>query len=129
MPDDYESPIYYHDTDAGGVVYYGRYLDFLEEARTDLLARRGVNAAHWHRQGIVFAVRECRLVYKRPARYGDHIRCETSVTRVTGARIIMRQTIFHKTTNEILLEAEVHLVCVSPEFRARGIPREIKDQL
>jgi acyl-CoA thioester hydrolase len=129
MPDDYERQVYYHDTDAGGVVYYGRYLDFLEEARTDLLARRGVDAARWHRQGIVFAVRECRLVYKRPARYGDRLRCATAVTRVTGVRIIMRQTVFRKNTDELLLEAEVHLVCVSPEFSLTAIPREIANQL
>ncbi|MBU1869240.1 MAG: acyl-CoA thioesterase, partial [Candidatus Omnitrophica bacterium] len=33
--------IYYHDTDAGTVVYYGNYLKFLEEARTEYLEERG----------------------------------------------------------------------------------------
>jgi len=33
--------IYYHDTDAGGVVYYARYLEFLEDGRTEFLASRG----------------------------------------------------------------------------------------
>lgn len=29
--------IYYEDTDAGGVVYYGNYLRYLERARTEFL--------------------------------------------------------------------------------------------
>jgi len=37
-----EKQIYYHDTDAGGVVYYGRYLNYLEEARTEFLVQRGL---------------------------------------------------------------------------------------
>ncbi|MFH1093889.1 MAG: Tol-Pal system-associated acyl-CoA thioesterase, partial [Candidatus Omnitrophota bacterium] len=30
-----EKKIYYHDTDAGGVVYYANYLKHLEEGRTE----------------------------------------------------------------------------------------------
>ena len=29
--------VYYEDTDAGGVVYYANYLNFLERARTEAL--------------------------------------------------------------------------------------------
>jgi YbgC/YbaW family acyl-CoA thioester hydrolase len=29
--------IFYHDTDAGGVVYYANYLKYMEEARVDFL--------------------------------------------------------------------------------------------
>ena len=36
-----EKRIYYHDTDAGGIVYYGQYLCYLEEARTEFLETRG----------------------------------------------------------------------------------------
>ena len=38
-----ERQIYYHDTDAGGVVYYGNYLKFLEEARTEFLEKKGLD--------------------------------------------------------------------------------------
>ena len=33
--------IFYHDTDCGGVVYYGNYLKFFEEARTLYMQERG----------------------------------------------------------------------------------------
>ena len=38
-----EKRIYYHDTDAGGVVYYGNYLKYLEESRTEFLEKKGLS--------------------------------------------------------------------------------------
>ena len=38
-----EKRIYYHDTDAGGIVYYGQYLCYLEEARTEFLEKQGLS--------------------------------------------------------------------------------------
>ena len=37
--------VYYHHTDAGGVVYHGTYLDFMEAARIELLAALGLDLA------------------------------------------------------------------------------------
>ena len=37
--------VYYHHTDAGGVVYHGTYLDFMEAARIELLAAIGFDLA------------------------------------------------------------------------------------
>ncbi|HXK45150.1 MAG TPA: acyl-CoA thioesterase, partial [bacterium] len=34
--------IYYHDTDAGGVVYYANYLKFFEEGRTQYFEENGI---------------------------------------------------------------------------------------
>lgn len=125
----YESTIYYHDTDAGGVVYYARYLNFLEEARTEFLAGRGVHVASWHQKGIIFVVRECHLIYKKPARYGDVIGCQTEVVKTTAAQIIMRQILFNRETSETLVEADVHLVCISATFKPIAIPPDIKVRL
>ena len=37
--------VYYEDTDAGGIVYYGNYLKFMERARTEWLRSRGIDVA------------------------------------------------------------------------------------
>jgi acyl-CoA thioester hydrolase len=37
--------VYYHHTDAGGVVYHGTYLDFMEAARIELLHALGFDLA------------------------------------------------------------------------------------
>ena len=33
----YKTKVYYEDTDAGGIVYYARYLHFMERARTEMI--------------------------------------------------------------------------------------------
>ena len=45
-----EKRIFYHDTDSGGVVYYGNYLKYLEESRTELLEQKGLYYAMWRQQ-------------------------------------------------------------------------------
>ena len=32
--------VYYEDTDAGGIVYYAKYLNFIERARTEMIYDR-----------------------------------------------------------------------------------------
>ena len=48
-----EKRIYYHDTDAGGVVYYGNYLKYLEESRTEFLEKKGLSVTQLHRAGFL----------------------------------------------------------------------------
>lgn len=71
-----EKRIYYHDTDAGGVVYYANYLKYLEEDRTEFLEKRGLSIKEMHENQFFYAVRTCSINYKSPARYGDVIICE-----------------------------------------------------
>ena len=39
----YKTKVYYEDTDAGGVVYYANYLNFLERARTEAITSIGLS--------------------------------------------------------------------------------------
>jgi len=59
--------IYYHHTDSGGVVYYGEYLKFLEEARTEYLEDKGLSIKELLKEDIIFVVRyqETRLLPKQ----------------------------------------------------------------
>ncbi len=124
-----EKRIYYHDTDAGGVVYYGRYLAFLEESRTELLDATGLTVKQLNDRGYLFAVRKCTITYKAPARYADVIVCNAKVIKMTAAQLIFEQTIHHKETNQLLVEAEISLVCLSLDFKARELPDDLRAKL
>ncbi|MBP9854729.1 MAG: YbgC/FadM family acyl-CoA thioesterase [Candidatus Omnitrophica bacterium] len=117
--------IYYHDTDAGGVVYYGNYLKYLEESRTEFLEQKGIKA----HGDFLYAVRKCNITYKAPARYGDTIRCESVLTKMTAAQLFFEQTILNDVNGQILVTAEVHLVCLTPDFKPVAISDEIRDKL
>jgi acyl-CoA thioester hydrolase len=124
-----EKRIYYHDTDAGGVVYYGRYLSFLEESRTELLDHTGLTVKELNDQGYLFAVRKCTITYKAPARYGDVILCDAKVLKMTAAQLIFEQTIRHKATGQLLVEAEVALACLTLEFKPQELPEDLRKRL
>ena len=124
-----EKKIYYHDTDAGGVVYYGRYLNYLEEARTEFLEEKGLDLEIFRQKKFLYAVRKCNISYESPARYGDTIVCGAQLAKITVARLIFEQEIRDKKTGRLILKAEVTLVSLNKDFKTTPIPEDIKSLL
>ena len=124
-----EKRIYYHDTDAGGVVYYGRYLQFLEEARTEFLESKGLSVPQLHNIGFLYAVRECRIKYKKPARYGDVIICDARLIKISAAQMFFEQRVTHKKSGDLLAKATVTLVSLTKDFKPTPIPEDIKAKM
>ncbi len=124
-----EKRIFFHDTDAGGIVYYGHYLKYLEEARTEFLEDRGLSVTLFRDRGLLYAVSRCSVVYRSPARYGDILICDASLQKATAVKLVFTQTIRQKTTGTLVCEAEVTLVCLDRDFKPTPIPEELKARL
>lgn len=124
-----QKQIYYHDTDAGGVVYYANYLKFLEEARTQFFEDLGAGVRAFADHGLIYAVRYCNVAYKSPARYGDRIMCDAKVIKVTGAQVVFGQRVWDPADDRTLVEAEVALVCLTKEFKPHPLPDDLKKRL
>lgn len=116
--------IYYHHTDAGGVVYYAEYLKFLEEARTKFLEDCGIILKEWIRKGIQFVVIYQEISYKAPAFYGDILDIETRLTNIDRIKIEFEYEIKNQEKKLISL-AKTKLACVNSEFKPSPIPEEI----
>ncbi len=124
MPHNFQTRIYYEDTDAAGVVYYANYLKFAERARTEWLRVLGVEQGEiLEKTGVGFVVRRCNVCFMSPARLDDVIDVETSLQKLTKARITMRQII--SLNKKILVELEVELAAVDRKFRPTRIPADI----
>lgn len=78
--------IAYADTDAGGIVYHGRYIEIAERARMDLL--RGITFPDGD---IGFVVRELKIKYIQPLRLGQDLVVETIVPKVGAASLSVEQ--------------------------------------
>lgn len=123
--------IYFEDTDFSGVVYHGSYIRFMERGRSDFVRLLGLghtelrNGAHG--ESLSFAVRRIHIDFYKPARIDDLIEVETKVLDLAGARILLRQTI--KRDEETLVDAEVTVVLVNPEGRARRLPQAVRERL
>lgn len=74
--------VIYADTDAGGVVYYGSYLQIFERARTEFMRDLVCTYRTIADRGLVMPVVECYVRYKAPAVYDDLLTVETSLVEV-----------------------------------------------
>lgn len=124
-----EKRIYFHDTDAGGVVYYGNYLKYLEEARTEFLETKGLSVAAFYERGLMYAVSHCAIHYRSPARYGETLLCTAALKNITAVKLIFTQKIEAKKTGRLVAEAEVTLVCLAKDFKPTSIPEDLKTKL
>ncbi len=124
-----EKRIFFHDTDAGGIVYYGNYLKYLEEARTEFLEERGLSVKSFHDRGFLYAVRKCTIIYRSPARYGETLVCSAKIKEMTAAQLVFQQRIHEKISGRLVVEAEVTLVCLNKDFKPTQIPEDLKAQL
>ncbi len=121
--------IYYHDTDAGGIVYYGQYLCYLEEARTEFLEQKGLSVQQFKDRGLFYAVRQCNITYKSPARYGEILECAATLQKLTAVQLVFDQKITDKKDGRLIVSAEVSLVCISADFKPTPIPEDLKAKL
>lgn len=119
--------IYYEDTDAAGVVYYANYLKYMERARTELLAERGIDVSAYHRMGVLFAVVDVEVHYKKPAILGDVIDVTTTIEEITHATITLAHRIFR--ADILLVEARVRLACINGEGKPQRLPAEFASLL
>jgi len=124
-----EKRIYYYDTDSGGIVYYGQYLCYLEEARTEFLENRGLSVELFKDRGFLYVVRQCNVTYRSPARYGDIIICDARLKKIGASQLIFDQKVNDKKDGRLIIEAEVSLVCINREFRPTPIPEDLKERL
>lgn len=124
----YKIKIYYHHTDCGGVVYYANYLHFLEDARTEFLAQRGINIKELIQKGAFFVVSHQEVDYKAPAEYGDTLEITTQVKEVTGVRINLEHKV-KKDDLTLVAEARTTLAFVGRDFRPKPIPQEMREKI
>lgn len=120
-----ERRIYYEDTDAAGVVYYGKYLGFLEQGRTEYLRERGVSIGKLHEQGHLFAVMRVEIDYLKPAVLDDLIRVDTNVLETSNATFTMGQKVVRISDERLLAEGRVTMACIGPGGRAKRMPAEL----
>src|SRR5262245_60773000 len=112
-----QKQIFYHDTDAGGVVYYGNYLKYLEEARTEFLLNKGIEIKLFKEQTFLYAVRKCAITYHAPARYGDIIVADAILRAMSAAQLVFEQSVKIKADDKLLVKADVTLVSLNKDFK------------
>ena len=116
--------IYYEDTDSGGVVYYANYLKYLERARTEALFSIGFSNKKIEQDyNSLIIVKSCNIEYKKSAYLEDELSVRSFVKSISKTSFFMNQII--SKGDEVVVEAQVHLVFVNKNGKPVKIPEEI----
>ena len=118
--------VYYEDTDAGGIVYYANYLKYLERARTEALTTIGLsNLQIKEKFGALIIVKSCNIEFKKSAYLEDNLNIRSFIKSVTKTSFVMNQ--FISKDDNIIVEAQVHLVFVNDKSKPVKVPQIIFD--
>ena len=103
--------VYYQDTDAGGIVYHARYLDFMERARMEWLRALGINLSRLAaEQGRMFVACSVTIDFLKPARLDDMLTVHATPEKIARTYMDLNQPIFCGSMQ--LTRAQVRIACV-----------------
>lgn len=114
--------IAYSDTDAGGIVYHGRYIEIAERARMEML--RGIVFAD---DDVGFVVRGLDIKYMSPLKLADDIVVETEITKVGSVSMDLQQKFVHDGT--ICAIMNITIAYIGSDMRLKRIPDSIMLEL
>tara|TARA_Y100001970_G_scaffold290361_1_gene423847 strand:+ start:1049 stop:1459 length:411 start_codon:yes stop_codon:yes gene_type:complete len=126
---DYHTKVYYKDIDQMGVVYYARYLEFFEEARTELLAKIGLIVTEIEKKGFFLPVVSVTCDYKEGARFEDQIIISTTINIFSSARLKIIYEVFRKKDNRLLASGHTVHAFIGKEGKPKRPPQFFLDKL
>jgi acyl-CoA thioester hydrolase len=118
--------VWFSDTDAQGIVYYGRYLPYFDHARTEY---------HRHLRNLPFGaasgdlvMRAIEVEYHAPARFDDLLEAFVRIRRIGTTSMTYECAAYRLPDDELMVTASFTVVLVDLEQRkAMPIPDEIRE--
>jgi acyl-CoA thioester hydrolase len=115
--------VYYEDTDAGGVVYHSKYLNFMERARTEWLRSMGFGQKQLaDDSGLVFAVTAMDVKFLAPARLDDKLIVSVTLKKMGRASINLAQEIKREADGLVLVRATAKIAMLNGQFKPTRVP-------
>ncbi len=110
----------YAECDSMGYLHHGKYWEYFEIVRTDLLRRQGIRYRDLEASGVFFVVYKAACRYLLPIRYDDLVTVTARVVRITRTRVDHEYEITRGDTRTC--EATSTLACVGPDGRPIAMP-------
>jgi acyl-CoA thioester hydrolase len=113
-----EFRVRYSEVDQMKYMYYGRYLEYFEMARTDMLRLVGLPYTEVEKNGLFLPVLEAHVTYKRPAHYDDLIVVKSMMTGMPKVRLRIDYEVLNKATGVLLATGYTEHAFVNPETQS-----------
>lgn len=103
-----------------GVLHHARFFEYFEMGRIELLRQTGVTYRECEAQGFVFAVTKVNCRYHTPARFDDLLTLNTTIDRMTRARIDHSYQLFRD--GVLICDATTTVACLDRHGHPQLIP-------
>lgn len=115
----------FSDTDAQGIVYYGRYLPYFDQARVEYVRHLELLAREAGAAELV--MRASTVVYEAPARFDDLLEVFVRTKRIGRTSLTNEYCAVRVEDDAVMCTAEQTLVLVAlPERRPTPIPDDYR---
>jgi len=120
----------FSDTDAQGIVYYGRYLPYFDLARVEYHRKLGLLGMDIGEEGEEFVMRALTVDYLAPAVFDDLIEIYVRTARIGGTSATYELAAYRARDELLLVKATQTLVLVDlDERKAVPIPGSYKEAI
>jgi len=117
----YRTRVGFDETDAQGIVYYGRYMPYFDRARVEYMRDLGVLSRE--PADPEFVMRAQHVEYHAPARFDDELEVFVRVRRIGTTSVLWEFEAYNAATDERLVVATQTAVSVDLSER-RPVPVE-----
>ncbi len=111
--------VWFSDTDAQGVVYYGRYLPYFDHARLEYYRHLGIEAL-WQGERE-FVMRALSVEYEAPARFDDLLEVFVRTSRLGRTSVTNELAAYRVRDDELMCTARLTTVLIDVATR-RPVP-------
>jgi YbgC/YbaW family acyl-CoA thioester hydrolase len=128
-------PLFHHvplrvlwaDTDPAGIVWFGVFFRYFEQAEEELFRRLGEDRTRLlHQLGIFMPRTSLQSRFRSPARLGDEIAVGVGVSSIGERRIEYVFDVRDRLTGRLISEASYRVACVdAATFERRTFPETI----
>lgn len=125
-----EYRLYYHDTDAYGVMWHGACIKWFEESRIEFCEKLGLTMKYLDSKGIIFPVVSVDIRYKASGFTNDVLIVETELKEVRAMKLTFSHVIKNKETGHVNILAETSVVATDNNGKLiRHLPEEVQKAL
>jgi len=115
----------YADTDKMQFVYNGKYLEYFEVGRTELLRSTGLAYSDLESEGYQLPLIETKLIYKAPATYDDVLEIEATVRELFSAKVHIEYKIRKQGSDEVITEGYTSHMFIKADTKKPTRPPKI----
>ncbi|GJQ63395.1 MAG: thioesterase [Melioribacteraceae bacterium] len=112
-----EIRVRYADTDKMQFVYNGKYLEYFEVGRTELLRGTGLPYAELEAAGYQLPLIEAKVRYRSPGRYDDLLQIEAVVDTLRSAKVRIDYRVIRKETEEVIATGYTEHMFINSETK------------